>query len=52
MENTNKPRVTDVLVEIDGKIVPIRELSKADYESFLENMNALRIAYHAALGER
>ena len=36
---------TNVFVEIDGKLIPIRELPKIEYEEFLEVMHRLRLAY-------
>jgi UDP-3-O-acyl-N-acetylglucosamine deacetylase len=40
-----RKKITNVLVEIDGKNVPIRDLPREDYEGFLEDMNKLRMAY-------
>jgi hypothetical protein len=36
---------SNVLVEIDGQIIPIRDLPKHEYESFLDDMHKLRLAY-------
>ena len=42
---------TNVFVEIDGgKLIPIRELPKIEYEAFLEGMHRLRLAYIAVVG--
>jgi hypothetical protein len=37
--------IDKVFVEVDGKLINIRDLEKEQYEQFLEHMNALRIAY-------
>lgn len=41
---------TNVFVEIDGKPIPIRELSKIEYEEFLDGMHRLRLAYISIVG--
>ena len=40
-----KRRFNDVLVEIDGQRIPIRELPKHEYEEFLEDMHKVRLGY-------
>ena len=40
-------RFSNVMVEIDGEIIPIRDLPKHEYEAFLDDMNKLRLAYIA-----
>jgi hypothetical protein len=50
----NKPffgrSFTNVFVEINGNPIPIKKLSKIEYEEFLEDMRILRLAYIAVLG--
>ncbi len=43
-------RFSDVLVEIDGAIIPIRDLPKHEYEAFLDDMHKLRLAYISIVG--
>jgi hypothetical protein len=43
-------RFSDVLVEIDGQIIPIRDLPKHEYEAFLDDMHKLRLAYISIVG--
>jgi hypothetical protein len=43
-------RFSDVLVEIDGQIIPIRDLPKHEYEAFLNDMHKLRLAYISVVG--
>ena len=54
VKNLNNPVVgrsfTNVFVEIDGKLIPIREMPKIEYEEFLEGMHRLRLAYISVVG--
>ena len=43
-------RFSDVMVEIEGKVIPIRELPKHEYEDFLNDMHLLRLAYISIVG--
>lgn len=43
---------TNVFVEIDGKLIPIRELRKIEYEEFLDGMHKLRLAYITIISKR
>jgi hypothetical protein len=38
-------QIENVFVEIDGNLIPIRELSKSQYETFLEIIHRIRLAY-------
>ena len=46
-QNNTPPRrnITNVFVEVEGKLIPIKELPKSDYEYFLDKIHALRLAY-------
>lgn len=43
-------RFSNVLVEIDGEIIPIRDLPKHEYEEFLNDMHKLRLVYISISG--
>ena len=38
-------RFSNILIEIDGELVQLRDLPKHEYEEFLEVMHRLRLAY-------
>jgi hypothetical protein len=38
-------KITNVLVEINNNLVPIKDLPQFEYEAFLEGMHHLRLAY-------
>ena len=44
--------ITNVLVEINGKIVPIKELPQKQYEEFLEMIHKLRLGYITILNKQ
>ena len=46
MSDPKIQKVTGIYIELDGKEkINIRDLSKIDYENFLESMNNIRMAY-------
>ena len=44
--------ITNVLVEINSKIVPIKELPQKQYEEFLDMMHKLRLGYITILNKQ
>lgn len=38
-----------VFVEVDGKLTNINELTKEEYETFLERMHLIRVAHIATI---
>lgn len=45
-------RFSNILIEIDGELVQLRDLPKHEYEEFLEDMHKLRLAYISVMSGR
>ena len=45
-------RFSNILIEIDGELVRLRDLPKHEYEEFLEDMRKLRLAYISVMSGR
>jgi len=43
-------KITNILVEKDNKLIPIKDLPKIEYEEFLELIHRLRLAYITVVG--